>query len=108
MFFRICSPVANNCRYNFWALRGANLAIAFYKLTPAQKELNNYLWKEFGLNLKTACTMIVANCRVQKNNSNELIITFPSKKIDKLAALITYGNGKIQGCPILKEAFMRN
>jgi hypothetical protein len=50
---------------------------------------------------------VIANCKIQKNKSNELIITFPSKKIDNLAALITYGDGKIQGCSILKEAFGR-
>jgi hypothetical protein len=52
--------------------------------------------------------MVVANCRVQKNNSNEILITFPSRKIDQLASIITYGTGKIQGCSILKEAFGRH
>jgi hypothetical protein len=45
---------------------------------------------------------------VQKNQSNEVIITFPSKRINNIAALITYGDGKIQGCSILKEAFGRH
>lgn len=107
MFFRVISPIANEDRYNFWVLRGAQIAVATYRITPAQKPLNDYLWKEFGLNLKAACRVILANCRIQKNKSNELIITFPAKRIDRLAALITYGDGKIQGCPILKEAFGR-
>ena len=89
-------------------MHGARLAITTYRITPAQKQLNDYIWKEFGLNLKAACALVIANCRIQKNQSNELIITFPSKKIDDLASLITYGNGKIQGCPILKEAFGRH
>ena len=38
---------------------------------------------------------------------NEIIITFPSKKIDELASILTYGTGKIQGCSILREAFGR-
>ena len=107
MFFRITSSVADRDRYNFWVLHGAKLAIITYRLKPAQKKLNDYLWKNFGLNLKSASLMVIANCRIQKNKSNELIITFPSKKIDNLAALITYGDGKIQGCSILKEAFGR-
>jgi hypothetical protein len=107
MFFRIASPVVNKSQYNFWVLHGARLAVATYKLKPAQKQLNDYLWQHYGLNLKAACTVVVANCRIQKNKSNELIITFPSKKIDNLASIITYGTGKIQGCSILKEAFGR-
>ena len=108
MFFRISSPIINEQKYNFWILHGANLAIATYRLTPADKKLNDYLWKEFGVNLKAASAMVVANCKIQKNNSNETIIVFPSKKIDKLASIITYGTGKIQGCSILKEAFGRH
>ena len=107
MVFRVVSPVINKQRYNFWVLQGARLAIATYRLKPAQKQLNDYLWKNFGINLKAACMMVISNCRIQKNQSNELIITFPAKKIDNLAALITYGDGKVQGCSILKEAFGR-
>jgi hypothetical protein len=107
MIFRLTSPIINERQYNFWALQGARLSVATYRIKPAQKQLNDYLWKKFGLNLKTASLLVVANCKFQKNKSNELIITFPSKKIDQLATLITYGNGKIQGCSILKEAFGR-
>lgn len=108
MFFRISSPIINEQRYNFWILRGANIAIATYQIKPAQKQLNDHIWKEYGLTLKAAAAMVVANCRVQKNQSNEIIVTFPSKKIDSLAALITYGDGKIQGCSILTDAFGRH
>lgn len=108
MIFRVVSPIANKSHYNFWILQGARLAIATYRLKPAQKQLNDYIWKKFGITLKAACALIVANCRIQKNKSNEVIITFPSKKIDQLAALITYGDGRIQGCPILTEAFGRH
>ena len=105
MVFRIASPVINKQQYNFWVLQGARMTIAMYRIKPAQKQLNDYIWKKFGLNLKAACAMVVANCRLQKNKNNELIITFPAKQIDQLATLITYGNGKIQGCSILQEAF---
>jgi hypothetical protein len=108
MFFRITSPIANKSQYNFWVLHGARLSIATYKIKPAQKQLNDYLWQNYGLSLKAAGAVVLANCRIQKNNSNELIITFPSKKIDNLASVITYGTGKIQGCSMLVEAFGRN
>lgn len=108
MFFRLESPVANSHPGNMWVLYGANLTIAHYQITPAHKQLNNYLWEKFGLNIKTASTLVVANGKIQKNKNNELIIIFPSKKIDNLASIITYGTGKIQGCSILQEAFGRH
>ena len=108
MVFRITSPIVNKSRYNFWVLQGARLAIATYRLKPAQKQLNDYIWKNFGLNLKAACLLVISNCKVQKNQSNDIIITFPSKRIDNIASIITYGDGKIQGCSILKEAFGRH
>ena len=108
MVFRVTSPIANEDNYNFWVLRGAELTIMLYKMTPGVKALNDYLWKTFGLTLKAACAVIIANCRIQKNKNNELIITFPSKKINQMASIITYGTGKIQGCSILKEAFGRH
>ena len=108
MVFRVISPIANKSQYNFWVLQGARLTIATYRVKPAQKQLNDYLWKKFGVTLKTACGLVISNCKIQKNKNNELLIMFPSKKIDNLATLITYGNGKIQGCSILKEAFGRH
>lgn len=108
MVFRVTSPIINKQRYSFWIIRGANIVIATYKIKPAQKQLNDYIWKEYGLTLKAAAALVVTNCRMQKNQSNEIIVTFPSKKIDNLAALITYGDGKIQGCSILTDAFSRH
>lgn len=108
MFFKISSSIINKQRYNFWVIRGAYFTAATYRFTPAQKALNDYIWNNFGVNLRSASLMVIANSRIQKNNDNEVIITFPSKRIDKLASIITYGTGKIQGCPVLKEAFMRD
>ena len=108
MFFRVDASMIGIQRANFYILRRANLAVALYKITPAHKQLNSYLWKEFGLNIKTASVMIVAKSRIQKNRNNELIVTFPSKEIDRMAAIITYGTGKIPGCTILQEAFGRH
>lgn len=108
MFFRLESPVINSQKYNIWVLQGARLSIDLYKITPAHKPLSDYLWKTYGLSLKAACMVVLANCKFQKNKNNELFVLFNSKKIDKLASIITYGTGKIQGCSILKEAFCRD
>lgn len=105
MFFTIASPIANKYKNNCWILQGAKLSVSLYHITPAQLKLNSYLWDNYGLNIRTASMLVLSQCKLQKNYSNEVIVTFPQKKIDKLASLITYGNGKIQGCPILQEAF---
>lgn len=105
MFFTVESSVIDKYKSNIWILKGARLTIDLFQITPAQKALNSFLWKNYGLNIKAASTLVIANCRLQKNRNSEIIVTFPSKKIDNLAALITYGNGKIQGCSILQEAF---
>ena len=105
MFFTIASPIINKHKNNNWILQGARLSISLYKITPAHAKLNEYLWKNYGLNIKAASMVIIANSKLQKNNSNEIIVTFPSKKIDQLASILTYGNGKLQGCSILQEAF---
>lgn len=105
MFFTVASPIINKYKTNQWILHGARLAIDLYKITPAHFKLNSYLWRNYGLNIKTASLLVIANSSFQKNNSNEIIVLFPSKKIDQLASIITYGNGKIQGCSILQEAF---
>ena len=105
MFFTVASPIINKYKSNHWILQGARLSVSLYHITPAQLKLNSYLWENYGLNIRSASMLILANCRLLKNNSNEIIVVFPSKKIDKLASLITYGNGKIQGCSVLQEAF---
>lgn len=107
MFFTIKSEIANDYP-NAWVLYGAKLVVDNYRITPAHKKLNDYIVKNYGWNIKTASLIVIANSKLQKNKSNEIIITFPNKKLDDLAALITYGDGVIQGCSILKEAFLRD
>ena len=107
MFFTVSSPIVNKYKNNIWILQGAKLSVSLYHITPAQLKLNSYLWKHYGLNIRSASLLVLANCKLLKNSCNEVIVIFPSKKIDQLASLITYGNGKIQGCNILKNAFMR-
>ena len=108
MFFTIKSATANKQHARAWVLYGAKVSIDFYKITPAHKKLNNLLWERYGLNIKAASTLVLTNSKIQRNNSGEFIITFPSKKIDELASLITYGDGQVQGCSILKDAFLRD
>lgn len=105
MFFTIKSPIANKHKNNCWVLQGAKLSVSLYHITPAQLKLNTYLWNNYGLNIRTAGMLVLSHCKLQKNYSNEIVVTFPQKKIDDLASLLTYGNGKIQGCSILQKAF---
>lgn len=108
MFFTIKSVTANKIFSRAWVKQGAKLTVDMYRLKPAQKQLDDLIWKVYGLNLKAASLIVIANSKIDRNSSNEFIITFPSKRIDNLASLITYGDGKVQGCDILKEAFLRD
>lgn len=108
MFFTVKAPSINRKNFNSWILKGANLVIASYNLTPSTKPLEAFLQKNYGLSIKAACMVVLANSKFQKNKNNEILIVFPTKRINDLAAIITYGTGRIQGCPILTKAFGRD
>ena len=42
-----------------------------------------------------------------RDYDNNVVVLFPNKNDDKLAALITYGNLELKGSNILKNAFFR-
>ena len=50
---------------------------------------------------------LLSNCKIQQDKDSNIIVLFNTKKMDKLATLITYGNLEIKGSKLLKEAFMQ-
>ncbi len=73
--------------------------------STTDKILDNYLIKNYKLPLVAACLRIIDKASYNLNSDGDLLITFTDKKIDKLASLITFGTGKVQGSNILKLAF---
>ncbi len=50
---------------------------------------------------------VQAETRISNDKDQKIIVLFNTRELDKLAALITYGNGLIPGSTILKTAFNR-
>ena len=107
MFFTIENNLAN---WEFTAadiFANAKLKILNYKLTPADKLLDNYLKTFHHVNLIEACIYLLSDCKIYRDKDNTLIVKFNTTKADKLAALITYGNRQVRGSKILSNAFGR-
>ena len=79
--------------------------IITFPMKGAEQILDQYLRENHKVSLKQACIQLLSAIKVGYDFSNNYIISFPIKKLDKLASLITYGDGKILGSDILKTAF---
>ena len=108
MQFIIRNIQANLSSYRAKILRNARIIILFHKQTAGETKLNNYLLDNYKLDLKNACLHLLANCKIYRNYNKEMIILFPKKADDELAALITYGTAQIKGSNLLKDAFFRD
>lgn len=108
MFFSIENEIAN---FEFAPARVFNAArakILFYKLTPTDKLLDQYLIENYKVNLRGACMYLLVNCKIYRDKDNVILVKFNTKKADNLAALITYGNRQVRGSNILNIAFSRH
>ena len=62
------------------------------------------IWK---ITLKDMCIKLLLSLTFYKDNEGNLVLLFKDAKYDKIASLITYGNGVIPGSKILQVA-LRN
>lgn len=108
MLFTIRNVQANMACYRAKILRNAKLIIMAHTLTAGETRLNDRLLHERGIGLKNACLYLLAKCRISRNYDKEMIITFPNNDDDELAAFITYGDGRVKGSNLLKDAFFRD
>ena len=60
----------------------------------------------FQLNIKkeNQCIKLILNLTFYEDDAENIIFMFKDPKYDKIASLITYGNGAIPGSKILKTA----
>ena len=70
-----------------------------------EKLLEEYLKEHYKTLLLPTCLKLIQSAKISYNSTNTFIITFPTKELNELARIITYGTGKILGSPILKVAF---
>lgn len=85
-------------------LMKAYFVISNFPLKASDKILDDYLQQQYKINLKNLCVKLLLNISFFKNNEGGYILLFRDPKLDKLAQLITYGNGAIPGSCILQIA----
>jgi hypothetical protein len=80
--------------------------VVFYTITANDLVLEKLLKKSHTFDLKTICYNLIKNMSFSTDGEN-IIIKFKDKDDDKLARLITYGDGKVKGSTILRDIFGR-
>ena len=86
------------------ALIKAYYTIKEYPLLASEKILDDYIQQQYRCSLKNMCVDLLLNSTFYVDDSKNLIILFKNAEHDKIARLITYGNGAIQGSRILTTA----
>ena len=105
MFFSI-----NNKRYlSTEQLRTSTLLNAYYiiknyPLHASDMIMDQYIQQQYNTTLKNMCIKLLLQLNFYENDSGNLILIFKNPKYDKIASLITYGNGAIPGSKILQTA----
>ena len=79
--------------------------ILLFPMRAAERKLERYLHKKYGLSLKAACIQLWTASKVVTTDNKIFKTIFTDKDLDNLAELITYGNAEVGGSSILKEAF---
>lgn len=75
-----------------------------YPLRASDKILNDYLQMTYKASLKKICIKLLLNISFLKDTDGNFVLLFKDTALDKLAQLITYGNGAIPGSKILQIA----
>lgn len=105
MLFTIKNAQANKIFMSYELKRLARIIILNYPITTGNRALNNLIISKYGMTLQNAGLWLLANCKFLQNRNNEILVIFTTRQVDNLATLITYGNGKVQGCDMLTLAF---
>ena len=85
-------------------LLNAYFLIQNYSLHASDLVLEQFLQQQYKTTLKNMCIKLLLSLTFYKDDDGNLILLFKDQKYDKLASLITYGNGAIPGSRILQIA----
>ena len=100
----------NNNRYmSIEQLRANTLVNAYYiidsyPLYAADLTLDQFIRQQYKISLKNMCINLLLNLTFHKDAAGNLVLLFKNLEHDKIARLITYGNGAIPGSKILQIA----
>lgn len=80
--------------------------LSWFKLSAKDIAIEQYLQLKYGIDLKAACRILIMRCSIQTTlDRSELTVFFPTKELDNLASIITYGNANLYGSSILNYIF---
>ena len=86
------------------ALLDAYFIIKNYPMHASDLILDNFIQQQYKTSLKNICIKLLLSLTFYKDNEGNLLLMFKDPKDDKIASLITYGNGAIPGSKILQIA----
>ena len=85
-------------------LLDAYYIISNYPMRAADLRLEQYIQQQYGTSLKNMCVKLLLSLTFHKDNEGNILLLFKDRKYDKIAQIITYGNGAIPGSRILQIA----
>ena len=85
-------------------LLNAYFIIKNYPLHASDMALDNFIQQQYKTTLKNMCINLLLNLTFYEDVDKNLVLLFKDQKHDKLARLITYGNGALPGSRILQLA----
>jgi hypothetical protein len=85
-------------------LLNAYYIIKNYPMHASDIILDQYVTQQYDTSLKNMCIKLLLSLTFHKDTDGNLILLFKDLQYDKIAQLITYGNGAIPGSKILKIA----
>lgn len=88
-------------------LLDAYFLIQNYSLHASELALDRFIQQQYKVSLKDMCIKLLLSLTFYEDNEGNLILLFKDQRYDKIAQLITYGNGAIPGSRILQIALTR-
>lgn len=85
--------------------RKAKQKLLSLKLNANDILMENFIKDKYSIGLKQICFELIIKRASFMTNGDQIIIKFLNPNDDKLARLITNGNGKISGSTILRDIF---
>lgn len=85
-------------------LLNAYYIIENYPMHASDLVLDQFIQQQYDASLKNMCIKLLLSLTFHKNDEGNLVLLFKDPKYEKIARLITYGNGAIPGSKILKIA----
>jgi hypothetical protein len=82
----------------------AYFIIKNYPMHAADLLLDKYIQQQYNTTLKNMCIKLLLSLTFHKDDEGNLILLFKDPKHDRIAQLVTYGNGALLGSKILQIA----